>query len=119
MTLKSIVNRVYLSYPDTREASFVHAITAAGITYSLVDGCNSGSIMDCSCHSTPPTYSTDKIGQEYQYYGCQDSVEYAFKKAKEYLDKKSSRNRISTKTLQHNYEAGRLVSVYFIFYLPN
>lgn len=34
---------------DTRETSFVSAITAAGITYALTRACTSGDLVECSC----------------------------------------------------------------------
>lgn len=38
----------YLSL-DTREASFVSAITAAGVTYAVTRACTMGDLVECSC----------------------------------------------------------------------
>lgn len=35
--------------PDTRETSFVSAITAAGITYAVTRACTMGDLVECSC----------------------------------------------------------------------
>lgn len=34
---------------DTRETSFVSAITAAGITYAVTRACSTGDLVECSC----------------------------------------------------------------------
>jgi hypothetical protein len=36
-------------FADTRESAFIHAITAAGVTYSVTQGCSSGQVHDCPC----------------------------------------------------------------------
>ena len=37
---------------DTRETAFVHAITSAGVTYTVTQGCSSGQVHDCPCDRT-------------------------------------------------------------------
>lgn len=34
---------------DTRETAFVHAITAAGIAYTIAKACSMGELVECSC----------------------------------------------------------------------
>jgi len=43
---------VSLVFADTRETAFIHAITAAGVTYTVTQGCSSGQVMDCPCDRT-------------------------------------------------------------------
>lgn len=34
---------------DTRETAFVHAVTAAGIAYTIAKACSMGELVECSC----------------------------------------------------------------------
>ncbi|EAT48351.1 AAEL000618-PA, partial [Aedes aegypti] len=38
-------------FADTRETAFVHAITAAGITYAVTKACTMGDLVECSCQN--------------------------------------------------------------------
>ena len=38
-----------LLFSDTRESSFVNAIMAAGVTYSVTRACTMGDLIECSC----------------------------------------------------------------------
>lgn len=49
---------------DTRETSFVSAITAAGITYAVTRACSTGDLVECSCDK-------NRIIQQYLQYNAQ------------------------------------------------
>lgn len=55
---------------DTRETSFVSAITAAGITYAVTRACSMGDLVDCSCDKNRIMqqrlqYNTQTVNDEY------------------------------------------------------
>ncbi|XP_052865870.1 protein Wnt-6 [Anopheles cruzii] len=63
-TIKRSMRRVLAK--DTRETAFVHAITAAGITYAVTKACTMGDLLECSCtqkHAARPAKEGDGIGR--------------------------------------------------------
>ena len=42
----------WIRFLDTREAAFVNAIVAAGVTYAVTQGCSSGLLLQCTCDKT-------------------------------------------------------------------
>ncbi|XP_038113729.1 protein Wnt-6 [Culex quinquefasciatus] len=48
-TIKRSMRRILTK--DTRETAFVHAITAAGITYAVTKACTMGDLVECSCQN--------------------------------------------------------------------
>uniref|UniRef100_A0AAG5DX57 Protein Wnt n=1 Tax=Anopheles atroparvus TaxID=41427 RepID=A0AAG5DX57_ANOAO len=52
-TIKRSMRRILAK--DTREAAFVHAITAAGITYAVTKACTMGDLLECSCQKHTKT----------------------------------------------------------------
>uniref|UniRef100_A0A182QXC9 Protein Wnt n=2 Tax=Cellia TaxID=44534 RepID=A0A182QXC9_9DIPT len=50
-TIKRSMRRILAK--DTRETAFVHAITAAGITYAVTKACTMGDLLECSCQKHP------------------------------------------------------------------
>lgn len=131
-------------FADTRETSFVNAITAAGLTYSVTRACTMGNLVECSCDKNQRRQqqynnvnSNDiiiddmnnekkknkKIGKnfalpdgDWEWGGCGDNVHFGLRKSKEFLDSIRYKRRSDIKTLVklHNNNAGRLVSEYFI-----
>ncbi|RWS26966.1 Wnt6-like protein [Leptotrombidium deliense] len=86
---------------DTRETSFVNAITAAGVTYAVSQACSLGALLDCSCQRISVA--------SYDWRGCSDNIEFGYRKSKEFMDDRfRKRSDVKTFVLSHNYEAGRL-----------
>ncbi|KAI6172163.1 Protein Wnt [Aphelenchoides besseyi] len=64
--------------PDgTREAAFVHAISAAGVAHRITKDCSKGRISRCGCDlsSTRNSVRPNADGS-YAYRGCSDNVHY-------------------------------------------
>ncbi|GIX69242.1 protein Wnt-4 [Caerostris extrusa] len=63
----------------TREAAFVHAISAAGVAHQVTRACSSGALGRCGCDRTVRGFSPDG----FQWSGCSDNVAYgtAFSRA--------------------------------------
>lgn len=49
MLLVKITKISIFPFPDTRETSYVHAVTSAGVTFAITQACSSGQIQDCPC----------------------------------------------------------------------
>ena len=47
--LRSRATSAVLERPSNRETAFVHAVTAAGITHTLIRNCSAGSFDECAC----------------------------------------------------------------------
>ncbi|XP_021952979.1 protein Wnt-1 [Folsomia candida] len=91
---------------DTRETAYVHAITAAGVTFSVTQACSSGQVQDCPCDRTLSGKSTDG---SWEWGGCGDNVFIGYERSKDILDIKiRRRSDIRSLMLLHNNEAGRL-----------
>ncbi len=58
----------FLSLTATRETSFVHAISAAGVMYTLTRNCSLGDLDNCGCDVS----RNGKIGEEHIYHSCSE-----------------------------------------------
>lgn len=92
----------------TREAAFVHALSAAGVAHAVTRACSSGEMEKCGCDRTVRGQSQ----QGFQWSGCSDNVGYgtAFSRAfVDVRDKKASKTNPRSLMNLHNNEAGRKV----------
>ncbi|XP_015913740.1 protein Wnt-4 [Parasteatoda tepidariorum] len=97
----------------TREAAFVHAISAAGVAHTVTRSCSSGSLGRCGCDRTVRGFSPDG----FQWSGCSDNVAYGTAFSKSFVDArdlKAARGHGNARALMnlHNNEAGRKVIEY-------
>jgi len=123
---------------DTRETSFLYAIVGAGAVQAVAEGCSHGRLLSCSCGNTdalrtpplrrpPPGGSPSYPGSvadnavssgtagDWTWAGCMDDVAFAYVKSKQFIDVEPDTGRGSdfrTMLQSHNYEAGRLVSLF-------
>ncbi|XKL62810.1 hypothetical protein PGB90_002643 [Kerria lacca] len=68
----------------TKERAFVHALSAAALTYTIAKGCASSSIYSCSCspHPAEPPNGNFKWG------GCGDNISWGSKFTRQFVDVK-------------------------------
>ncbi|KFB53744.1 wingless protein [Anopheles sinensis] len=118
-TIKRSMRRILAK--DTREAAFVHAITAAGITYAVTKACTMGELLECSCQKHLKTRELHTItmltGQEekWKWGGCDDNVNFGVRKSKDFLDARLRRKSdIKTLVRLHNNNAGRMAVKHFM-----
>jgi len=95
--------------PGTREASFVHAISSAGVAHAVTRSCSSGELENCGCDRSLRGMSPEG----FQWSGCSDNVDFGVTFSRTFVDaqdrrksRKKPRNPISLMNL-HNNEAGR------------
>uniref|UniRef100_A0A8C6TDN0 Protein Wnt n=1 Tax=Neogobius melanostomus TaxID=47308 RepID=A0A8C6TDN0_9GOBI len=89
----------------TRETSFVHAISAAGVMYTLTKNCSMGDLENCGCDDS-------RIGQAggkgWIWGGCSDNVEFGENISKQFVDALENGHDSRAAVNLHNNEAGRL-----------
>merc|ERR1712018_282378 len=95
--------------PGTREASFVHAISSAGVAHAVTRSCSSGELGNCGCDRSLRGMSPEG----FQWSGCSDNVDFGVTFSRTFVDaqdrrksRKRPKNPISLMNL-HNNEAGR------------
>lgn len=109
----------------TREAAFVHAISAAGVAHALTRACSAGELDDCGCDRTVRGASPEG----FQWAGCSDNVHFGTSFSRTFVDAREHRfskrkpkaNLNGTAAVQqqmqiwralmnlHNNEAGRKI----------
>ncbi|XP_076662584.1 protein Wnt-5b isoform X1 [Halictus rubicundus] len=96
----------------SRETAFVHAITAAGVVYSISRSCRDGQLSSCGCsRSNRPR----DLKHDWIWGGCGDNLEYGYKFTQAFVDvrerersfKRGSREQGRSLMNLHNNEAGR------------
>jgi len=94
--------------PTTKETAFVHAITAAGIAYTLTKNCSTGDFPDCVCDNR---ITRRQMGWEWG--GCSDNFHFGSQVARQFLDTAETGENMKSLANLHNNEAGRIVSFKF------
>ena len=100
-------------FSGTREASFVHALSAAGVAHAVTRACSSGKLNKCGCDRTIRGPSKDG----FEWSGCSDNIAYGTAFSRAFVDardrRRSKNNKNSGRKLMnlHNNEAGRKVCI--------
>ena len=71
----------------TREAAFVHAISAAGVAHALTRACSAGELDDCGCDRTVRGASPEG----FQWAGCSDNVHFGTSFSRTFVDAREHR----------------------------
>uniref|UniRef100_A0A915EEQ8 Protein Wnt n=1 Tax=Ditylenchus dipsaci TaxID=166011 RepID=A0A915EEQ8_9BILA len=97
----------------TREAAFVHAISAAGVAYRITKDCSRGVIDKCGCDlSGARSVLEPSPAGTYSYKGCSDNVHYGIAVSADFVDAaERNKNQSQERRLmnEHNNRAGREV----------
>nr|AAC80431.1 AmphiWnt4 [Branchiostoma floridae] len=91
----------------TREAAFVHSISAAGVAHAVTRACSSGELERCGCNRTV----RGTIPEGFHWAGCSDNFAFGAAFSQTFVDARE-RGRVaatSSRALMnlHNNEAGR------------
>jgi len=90
----------------TRETSFVHSISSAGVAHAVTRSCSSGALGHCGCDRT--VSGTSPTGFEWA--GCSDNIAYGNAFCKNFVDaRERAKGAGANRALMnlHNNEAGR------------
>ncbi|XP_068181957.1 protein Wnt-8a-like [Antennarius striatus] len=91
----------------TRETSFVHAISSAGVMYTLTRNCSLGDLDNCGCDVS----KNGKVGgRGWLWGGCSDNVNFGERISKQYVDAQETGQDSRAAVNLHNNAAGRLLS---------
>ncbi|GCB70419.1 protein Wnt-8-like [Scyliorhinus torazame] len=88
----------------TRETSFVHAISSAGVMYTLTRNCSMGDFDNCGCDESR---SGEAGGRGWVWGGCSDNVEFGERISKQFVDALETGQDSRAAMNLHNNEAGR------------
>ncbi|XP_048761145.1 protein Wnt-8b-like isoform X2 [Ostrea edulis] len=88
----------------TKEAAFVQSITSAGVMYSLIRQCSSGSYNVCSCDKSK---QGREGGYDWIWGGCSDDVKVGERVARTLLDTLVTKRDGAAAMHLHNNMAGR------------
>ena len=96
--------------PGTREAGFVHAISAAGVAYAVTRACSAGKLGNkCGCDTK---YRGDSK-KGFKWAGCSDNINAGMKFSRDFVDARERGRKVGgqARVLMnlHNNEAGRQV----------
>ncbi|TGZ46583.1 hypothetical protein CRM22_011092 [Opisthorchis felineus] len=102
-----------VTHTGSREASFAHAISAAGVVHALARSCKEARLHSCGCNKSE---RPDQLHRDWIWGGCGDNIAYAYRFAKAFIDvreKEKSYPRHSQELARmlmnlHNNRAGRL-----------
>ncbi|XP_063050002.1 protein Wnt-8a-like [Engraulis encrasicolus] len=88
----------------TRETSFVHAISAAGVMFTLTRNCSLGELANCGCDASREGKAG---GGGWVWGGCSDNVDFGGRISRQYLDTQETGQDWRARMNLHNNEAGR------------
>ncbi|XP_069725319.1 protein Wnt-8a isoform X2 [Phaenicophaeus curvirostris] len=89
----------------TRETSFVHAISSAGVMYTLTRNCSMGDFESCGCDDS----RNGRVGgRGWVWGGCSDNVEFGERISKLFVDALETGHDTRALINLHNNEVGRL-----------
>lgn len=97
------------TFPGSREAAFVYAISSAGVVYALTRACSQGELKSCNCDPHKRGREKDEKG-EFDWGGCSDNINYGINFAKAFIDAKEKTGRDARALMNlHNNRCGRTV----------
>ncbi|XP_054159552.1 protein Wnt-1-like [Oppia nitens] len=88
----------------SREKAFIHAITSAGVAYTMTRACSKGEISDCGCDVKVRHKDTNG---KWEWGGCSDDVHYGSQFSKNFIDTIEASDSPQGLMNLHNNEAGR------------
>jgi len=99
----------------SREASFTHAISAAGVVSAVSRACRDGELSTCGCSRRR---RPARLRRDWVWGGCGDNTDYGYRFAVGFVDAREKEknyprhsNELSRMLMNlHNNEAGRRVS---------
>ena len=98
----------WFPFLGTREAAFVHAISAAGVSHAVTVGCSTGTMEQCGCDRTVKGTSSEG----FEWSGCSHNVAYGNAFSEMFVDaRERTKGRGAYRALMnlHNNKAGRKV----------
>ncbi|KAM6067569.1 protein Wnt-8b [Chlamydotis macqueenii] len=95
---------LYSCLTANRETAFVHAISSAGVMYTLTRNCSLGDFDNCGCDDSR---NGQLGGQGWLWGGCSDNVGFGEAISKQFVDALETGQDARAAMNLHNNEAGR------------
>ncbi|CDW53527.1 protein Wnt 4 [Trichuris trichiura] len=98
---------------NSREKAYVHAISAAGVAYSITRACSQGDLPSCSCDKEVHrrNFKNKRFHGDWEWGGCSEDVNFGERLSKDFVDSNElarSWTDPAPKLMNlHNNEAGR------------
>ncbi|UJR15953.1 hypothetical protein I4U23_002873 [Adineta vaga] len=89
---------------ETKESAYIHALTSAGIAYTITKACSSGQLRSCGCDMT----MIDKNqNNSMRWMGCSDNTFYGTEIARKFVNLRETRKKTQTSLLnRYNNQIG-------------
>ena len=94
---------------DSREKAFIHAISTAGVVYSVTRACTKGELSQCGCDDK---VKSQDIKGKWEWGGCSDDIYYGAEFTRRFIDSVEDPNSGEGVMNLHNNEVGRRVSLF-------
>lgn len=85
-----------------RETAFIHALTAAALTFSIARACSEGKLVKCKC-GTDKQQSANAHAS-WRWGGCNDNTQHGKRLARNFLDLHITDGDQVSEILRHNSE---------------
>ncbi|KFD56589.1 hypothetical protein M514_02693 [Trichuris suis] len=98
---------------DSREKAYVHAISAAGVAYSITRACSQGDLPSCSCDKDVHrrNFKNKRFHGDWEWGGCSEDVNFGERLSKDFVDSNELARSWADPAPKlmnlHNNEAGR------------
>ncbi|KAJ6219048.1 hypothetical protein RDWZM_004860 [Blomia tropicalis] len=92
---------------NSREKAFIHAISTAGVVYSITRACSRGEMSQCGCDET--TRRSKNVQHNWEWGGCSDDIHYGAEFTKKFIDSVEDPTTPDGLVNLHNNEVGRRV----------
>ncbi|XP_055376626.1 protein Wnt-4 [Condylostylus longicornis] len=89
-----------------RETAFVHALTAAAMTYSISRACAEGRMLRCKCGGDSLRAPMNSVQNNFRYGGCNDNIKHGKRATRAFLELKKSDGDEVSELLRHDSEVG-------------
>lgn len=93
----------------SREAAYLHAITAAGVSHAVTASCGEGNLQSCDCDRSLSGKATQK---GWTWSGCSSNVKFGTWFSEQFTDASTKGNSPRAVMNRHNSRAGRKVCGY-------
>ena len=98
---------IFIYIIDSREKAFIHAISTAGVVYSITRACSRGEMSQCGCDET--TRRSKNVQHNWEWGGCSDDIHYGAEFTKKFIDSVEDPTTPDGLVNLHNNEVGRRV----------
>uniref|UniRef100_A0A8C4QSW1 Protein Wnt n=1 Tax=Eptatretus burgeri TaxID=7764 RepID=A0A8C4QSW1_EPTBU len=97
--------------PATREAAYMHAVTAAGVAHAVAMACIRGTLRGCGCDVDKQGFSSmsGTPAAKFRWGGCSADVNYGLDFSRDFVDQRENTQSARSLMNLHNNEAGRRV----------